>query len=148
MGTAENIITLRKTLRMNQGQFGDAVNVGARSISRYERGYEPGAKVLSKLAELAATHKLWYLRDIFSTAMLGEVVSQINRLPSLNSARRIPVDTLRRWSEIASAARSFSPQMRQLHQEILLYIDPVEHGPNLTASTRAVQEHLHRSRSL
>jgi transcriptional regulator with XRE-family HTH domain len=99
MGTPEAILSLRDKLGMSQKELAHAIAAGARSVSRYEGGYEPGPKILKRLADLAEARGLDYLREIFAAKMRGDIISRVEKLPSAGSARRVPVQELRRWAD-------------------------------------------------
>jgi transcriptional regulator with XRE-family HTH domain len=50
---AANVKTLRERLGLNQDELADEMEVGQASVSRWEKGSEPKAESLSKLAQMA-----------------------------------------------------------------------------------------------
>jgi transcriptional regulator with XRE-family HTH domain len=97
MSTAEAILRLREKLGLNQRAFAQAIGVGARSLSRYESGYEPSAKILKKLADVAKKAGVHHLHDFFHAKRRADIVTRIESLPSAGSERRISVDELSKW---------------------------------------------------
>ena len=104
--TAEAILELRQKGGWNQQEFAQQVGIAARTISRYENGAELNAKVLGRLAELAAKlpadARAEHLRKYFETQREAEITYQVQKL-SPGGARRVAVEDLRWFSSVLSA---------------------------------------------
>ncbi|MGI9070749.1 MAG: helix-turn-helix domain-containing protein [Bryobacteraceae bacterium] len=97
MTTAKAIATLREKMDVSQQAFADVLGVTVTSVSRYENGREPSDRVLKKLAALAESKELGYLRDIFAANRRAAIVTRNENLPSAGTQRRVPVQELAVW---------------------------------------------------
>jgi transcriptional regulator with XRE-family HTH domain len=101
MTISQAILEFRQQMKLSQGAFAKTVGIGKRSLCRYEKGQEPGAVALSRLATLAKDKNVDYLQKIFEAMRDGEVASRAKRL-SAEGSQRIRVDTkeLSRWAKL------------------------------------------------
>jgi len=101
MTISQAILEFRQQLTLSQDDFAKTVGIGKRSLCRYEKGEEPGAIALSRLANLAKDKNIDYLQKIFEAMRDGEVASRAKRL-SAEGSQRIRVDTkeLSRWAKL------------------------------------------------
>lgn len=90
MTTASAITKLRKKLGYTQQQFADALRVTVVTVSRYENGREPAAKILQRLVELAKRSQAQHLQELFAAKLQSDVASRVESLPSTGAERRVP----------------------------------------------------------
>lgn len=101
MTTRQAVSLLRQTMRLNQLQFAEKLGVTLTSVSRYENGREPSNIALKKLADIAEEAKLDHLRDVFAAKRRAAVIATIDNLPSAGTQRRVSVDDLKEWHNVA-----------------------------------------------
>jgi transcriptional regulator with XRE-family HTH domain len=81
MKFAENIITLRKQVKVSSNELADILGIDRVSIWRYEKGERlPGAEILIKIADLFHVSTDW---------LLGRDTSKDGQLPNFTGKREM-----------------------------------------------------------
>jgi transcriptional regulator with XRE-family HTH domain len=96
---AQAIRKLREKLNHDQGELATKLGVTVTTISRYENGREPSAKVLNKLAVMAREAKEQYLAEVFAVRRQADILSRNGNLPSPGTSPRVARTDLERWEE-------------------------------------------------
>jgi transcriptional regulator with XRE-family HTH domain len=94
VSTAEAIAMLRAKMGAYQAQLATRLGVIVGSISRYENGREPTDNVLRKLATLSREVDAQHLHDFFQAQRRSNIASNIEKLASGGTARRVSIDDL------------------------------------------------------
>jgi transcriptional regulator with XRE-family HTH domain len=119
MTTGKAIAALREKLRITQRELADRLGVTVTSISRYENGKEPSRQVLARLADLAESSTLNFLRDIFAAKRRAGIVARLESLPSAGTQRRVSLDDLKRWESAPQFLADELLQVREVYMDII-----------------------------
>lgn len=116
--TAEAIQRLRAFVPLTQRELAEILGVSVPTISRYENGRKPAARIVRALAGVSESVRYGVGVQVFGGMWRGSVVSQVGSLPSRGSARRVPVSILEAWAEDLKRA-----DLTKVLKEIELFIE-------------------------
>lgn len=137
MTTAKAIATLREKAGgktgLTQREFAARLELSVAAISRLENGNrEPSRPTLKKLAELAASAGVDYLRDFFEAQRRASIIARVERSKAISAGaeRHIPLHDLRHWSDqqqlmsflldgLAKALRKANPDLLRMLTDLL-----------------------------
>jgi transcriptional regulator with XRE-family HTH domain len=144
MDTTNAIATLRKNLGLTQGEFANRLGLTITSISRYENGRRPTAKVLRKLAEVANDANLKDLAEAFDSIWKNGIAARLSNLPSAGTQRRVSLEDLKRYQAALGIIREQLDIAQKIYMDLIRKhpIAPSDHD-RLGAANRIVRGLMH-----